>query len=158
MKPRPDSASRRQILTVAGSAALGAALPGLALAQSDWPNRPIRFFVPFPAGGGADLGARVIAAHMGKITLKVDTTQTGTRGPVQLRMQTGKHGELSCRINDVAGSEGRPISPQAAEEKFRDCFLQSRWPVTGPQYDQLRAHMDVLHEVDDMYLFLKDIL
>ena len=100
----------------------------------------------------------LIAAHMGKITLKVDTTQTGTRGPVQLRMQTGKHGELSCRINDVAGSEGRPISPQAAEEKFRDCFLQSRWPVTGPQYDQLRAHMDVLHEVDDMYLFLKDIL
>jgi len=27
----------------------------------EWPNRPIRFIVPFPAGGSTDVGARVIA-------------------------------------------------------------------------------------------------
>src|SRR5262249_55276076 len=27
----------------------------------EWPNRPIRFIVPFPAGGSTDVGTRVIA-------------------------------------------------------------------------------------------------
>ena len=27
----------------------------------DWPSRPIRFIVPFPAGGSTDVGARAIA-------------------------------------------------------------------------------------------------
>ncbi len=98
-----------------------------------------------------------IAVHMSKIVVKVDATQTGTRGPVELRMQTRNHGEVSCRIKDVAGSEGRPISPQAAEDKFRDCFLQSRWPLNELKYEQLRERVALLHEMDDMYLFLKDI-
>src|SRR5438094_733545 len=39
----------------------------LALAMSvaadaqEWPSHPIRFIVPFPAGGSTDIGARVIA-------------------------------------------------------------------------------------------------
>ena len=40
-------------------AALAAAIPFTARAQ-DWPNRPIRFIVPYPAGGSTDVGARVI--------------------------------------------------------------------------------------------------
>ena len=59
------SAARRRILTAGGSIALASALPGLARAQSDWPSKPIRLVVPFPAGGGADMGARAIAVHMG---------------------------------------------------------------------------------------------
>jgi len=35
-------------------------MPATAAAQ-EWPNRPIRFIVPFPAGGSTDVGARVIA-------------------------------------------------------------------------------------------------
>jgi tripartite-type tricarboxylate transporter receptor subunit TctC len=58
---RPE---RRRALAAGGALALGAALPGAARAQAGWPARPIRFIVPFPAGGGADLGARVIANHM----------------------------------------------------------------------------------------------
>ena len=99
MKPRPDSASRRQILTVAGSAALGAALPGLALAQSDWPNRPIRFFVPFPAGGGADLGARVIAAHMGNAFGK----------PVLVENRAGADGVLAAQEVLKAAPDGHTL-------------------------------------------------
>lgn len=46
-------------------AALLAALPlGSAVAQGDWPNRPIRIFVPAPAGGASDMIARTIAESM----------------------------------------------------------------------------------------------
>jgi tripartite-type tricarboxylate transporter receptor subunit TctC len=57
--------TRRQVLAAGGAATLGAALPRIASAQSDWPNKPLRFIVPFPAGGGADLGARVLSVHLG---------------------------------------------------------------------------------------------
>ena len=56
--------ARRRLLGAGGALALSAGLPGTARAQADWQNRPIRFVVPFPAGGGADLGARAIAVHM----------------------------------------------------------------------------------------------
>ncbi len=42
-----------------------AALPFSAHAQ-DWPNRPIRFIVPYPAGGSTDVGARVIGEHLSR--------------------------------------------------------------------------------------------
>lgn len=37
-----------------------------AHAQDGWPNRPIRFIVPYPAGGSTDVGARVIAEHLSR--------------------------------------------------------------------------------------------
>ncbi len=35
-------------------------------AAQDWPSRPIRFIVPYPAGGSTDVGARVIADHLSR--------------------------------------------------------------------------------------------
>ena len=37
---------------------------GTAAAQSQWPNKPIRFINPFPAGGGVDAFARPVAAKL----------------------------------------------------------------------------------------------
>ena len=42
----------------------GVAAPGEAPAQT-YPNRPIRFVVPYAAGGPTDLAARVIAQNVG---------------------------------------------------------------------------------------------
>jgi tripartite-type tricarboxylate transporter receptor subunit TctC len=50
---------RRLILTFAAAGACA----GGARAQS-WPGRTIRIVVPFPAGGSADLSARLLAEHL----------------------------------------------------------------------------------------------
>jgi tripartite-type tricarboxylate transporter receptor subunit TctC len=45
--------------------ALVAAAPATALAQ-DWPSRPVRFIVPFPAGGSTDVAARVVGDYLSR--------------------------------------------------------------------------------------------
>jgi tripartite-type tricarboxylate transporter receptor subunit TctC len=64
----PEAAApRRRVLAAGGALALGAALPGGVRAQSDWPSRPVRLVVPFPAGGAADLGARAVAVQLSSL-------------------------------------------------------------------------------------------
>ncbi|SFK82288.1 Bug family tripartite tricarboxylate transporter substrate binding protein [Falsiroseomonas stagni] len=53
--------TRRGALLAAGSAAL---LPGVARAQADWPNRPIRWINPGPAGGAGDVLSRLVGDRM----------------------------------------------------------------------------------------------
>jgi tripartite-type tricarboxylate transporter receptor subunit TctC len=48
------------------AAALSIALAGAASAQ-DWPTRPITLVVPFAAGGGVDVSARIQAQHMSEL-------------------------------------------------------------------------------------------
>ncbi|MDB5858297.1 MAG: Tripartite tricarboxylate transporter substrate binding protein [Ramlibacter sp.] len=43
-----------------------AALAPAAFAQSTWPSQPIRLIVPYPAGGGTDYFARLVAPGMGE--------------------------------------------------------------------------------------------
>jgi tripartite-type tricarboxylate transporter receptor subunit TctC len=38
-----------------------------ALAQEKFPDRPVRFIVPFPPGGGTDALARILAAKLGEL-------------------------------------------------------------------------------------------
>ena len=59
---KPDI-HRRSILL----AALSAPFAKLALAQANWPTRPIRIIVPFPAGGGADTTLRMIASTLERL-------------------------------------------------------------------------------------------
>jgi tripartite-type tricarboxylate transporter receptor subunit TctC len=57
---------KRQQLLKAALVATGVLLlsPSAVLAQADWPNKPVRVIVPFPAGGSADLVARQVAQHL----------------------------------------------------------------------------------------------
>jgi tripartite-type tricarboxylate transporter receptor subunit TctC len=35
-------------------------------AAQDWPSRPVRFIVPFPAGGSTDVGARLVGEYLSR--------------------------------------------------------------------------------------------
>ncbi len=52
----------RRTLVVAAAACMAAP----ALHADTYPSRPIQMIVPFPAGGITDLGARLVAAHLGE--------------------------------------------------------------------------------------------
>ncbi len=56
-------AKSRRLVAFAAAALLSCAGAGPALAQ-DWPQRPITFIVPFPAGGGTDAFARPLATQL----------------------------------------------------------------------------------------------
>ncbi|RZL48947.1 MAG: tripartite tricarboxylate transporter substrate binding protein [Variovorax sp.] len=55
-----DTISRRGAIAALACAAASAALPAFAQADA-WPSKPIRFIVPFSAGGANDLMARAAA-------------------------------------------------------------------------------------------------
>src|SRR5262245_26325310 len=54
-----------KLRVVAALLALMVSIPMRAEAQ-EWPNRPIRFIVPFPAGGSTDVGARLVGEHLSR--------------------------------------------------------------------------------------------
>ena len=77
---------------VAGLALAAASLlPGLASAQSAYPNRSIRLVVGFPAGGPTDGPARIIA----------DKLRTSLGQPVVVENKPGAGGAIA--VNDVLG-------------------------------------------------------
>lgn len=51
----------------AAAAAALAMIPAMAIAQSDYPSRPVSMVVPFPPGGVADITARPLAEAMGRM-------------------------------------------------------------------------------------------
>lgn len=58
--------SRRNCLAVAASVVLSLTAVGTVVAQSNYPNKPIRLIVPFAAGGTTDIIARAISEPLGK--------------------------------------------------------------------------------------------
>jgi tripartite-type tricarboxylate transporter receptor subunit TctC len=62
----PFSATRRAVLAGVAATALAPA----AMAQSNWPAKPVTVVVPFPAGGGTDAFARPLSAQFSRLTGK----------------------------------------------------------------------------------------
>jgi len=58
--------SRRQALRILATSVAAAACPGLARADN-WPSRPIRMVVPFPAGSSPDLIARIVTEKLATV-------------------------------------------------------------------------------------------
>ena len=57
--------SRRNLLHLAAAATAAGSYPNFAFAL-DYPTRPVTIVVPFAAGGGTDILARILAEPMGK--------------------------------------------------------------------------------------------
>jgi tripartite-type tricarboxylate transporter receptor subunit TctC len=58
------SSSRRRLLATAGATAAALVAGGAARAQADYPVRPVRVIVPFPAGGATDILGRLVAQRL----------------------------------------------------------------------------------------------
>ncbi len=57
---------RRILIAAMLSTCAGSMLPSLAAAQETWPNKPIKFIVPYAAGGQPDVMARVLSTKLGE--------------------------------------------------------------------------------------------
>ena len=58
---------KRQTVIAIGIAALGLLTQGQALAQADYPNKPIKLIVAFPPGGTSDVMGRLMAEELSKV-------------------------------------------------------------------------------------------
>ncbi|WP_137176977.1 tripartite tricarboxylate transporter substrate binding protein [Roseomonas sp. AR75] len=88
----PRGLTRRTALLALGATSLA----GRAQAQSDWPTRPIRILVGYPAGGANDLVARAVAQPLSE-TLKV---------PVTVENRTGAAGTIAADAAKRAAPDG----------------------------------------------------
>ena len=55
---------RRTLLTALAAAGATTAAPWAAAQSANWPDQPLRWVVPYPAGGGTDVLARTVAEAM----------------------------------------------------------------------------------------------
>ena len=56
--------TRRQLLKASAGAVPLLMGAGTAVAQAEWPTRPVKVIVPYPAGGGADTVSRILFAKL----------------------------------------------------------------------------------------------
>ena len=58
---------RRGLIKLSAAAVLAPSIARPAIAQSSWPNKPVRIIIPFTPGGGADTIARFCAMKMSEV-------------------------------------------------------------------------------------------
>jgi tripartite-type tricarboxylate transporter receptor subunit TctC len=102
-----------RVALLVAAVVLAAAMPALA---QDYPNRPIRFIVPYPPGGGTDVVARImndaLAADLGQ--------------PIIIDNRGG-----------AAGNVGTDIAAKAPADGYNILFTLSSHTINPKLYDKL---------------------
>ena len=115
----PHAPSRRHLLALGGGALSLAAGLGPARAQADWPDKPVTFIVPFPAGGGTDAFARPLSAEL--------TKQLGKTVIVDNRGGAGGTLGASIAARSPADTPSRRASTRNFPTILRRTWSPSRW-------------------------------
>ena len=97
---QPRRATLAALFCLAGLAfALTLALGGAAQAQTNYPDKPIRFVVPYPPGGGTDVIARIV----------VERFQAALGQTIVIDNKGGAGGSIGSDL--VAMGQGRAAVP-----------------------------------------------
>ncbi len=115
--------SRRQVLVAAALAACVACTVGGAHAQAAWPGtQPVRLVVPFTAGSGTDIVARLVAERLGPAL--------GTS--VIVDNKPGAGGTLGAAITAKSPADGYTLLVHSAGH------LVNPWIYKGLSYDTIK--------------------
>ena len=133
--------SRRTLLTTLAAAPLASLLPRGAFAAG-YPDHPIRFIVPFAAGGNADLVGRLMGEGM-----------SGPLGqPIIVENRTGAGGSLGAQVVATAAPDGYTLLIGSNGPLSVNPFVQAKLGY-DPLKDfvpiglaNLAPHAIVLHE------------
>lgn len=107
----------RLIATLAAAAAAAsAALPFAVHAQSSYPDKPVRFIVPYPPGGGTDVVARIVQERFAQALAQ----------PVLIENRGG-----------AAGSLGTDIAAKSAADGYTVLFTLSSHTINPAIYPKL---------------------
>jgi tripartite-type tricarboxylate transporter receptor subunit TctC len=125
--------------------AVGVAL-SLPAAAQDWPTRPLRLVVPFPAGGSADVQARVIADELAKAVGQpvVVDNKPGAGGSIGAADAARSAPDGYTLLMATTGTHSSNISlypklPYDPEKDFAPLTLVTIYPqviVPGERYPQ----------------------
>jgi tripartite-type tricarboxylate transporter receptor subunit TctC len=88
------------LLTPLSAALVGPGMANVAWAQAGYPSRPVRFILPFAAGGVADVTARIVAEKLGE--------KLGQR--VVVENMGGAGGIAAARAALQAGNDGHTVT------------------------------------------------
>src|SRR6266436_6666295 len=119
---------RRKVLHLGGAAAIAAAVPSLAFAQT-YPTRPVRLIVGFPPGGGTDILARLMGQRLSE--------RLGQPFIIENRPGAGSNIGTQAVVNAIPdGYTILLVAPGAAinatlYEKLNYNFIRDIAPVAG---------------------------
>lgn len=125
--------TRRGILV---GTAMGATFGGLArpaLAQAAYPNRPIRMLVPYAAGGGQDITARLLAEPM----------RAALGQPVVVENRTGASGMIAADATAKAAPDGYTLMLGGSGETAANAALFGGRMSYDPVRDLRPIHVAV---------------
>src|SRR5262245_1738235 len=114
---------KRKILSAICAGALMSLMASAAHAQSAWPSKPVRWIVPFPPGGPADIVTRIVSSKLAE--------RTGQPNVVENRGGAG-------------GNVGHEAAAKAAPDGYTVLFVVPA-VITNPFY--LKASIDPFKEL-----------
>lgn len=128
----PATISRRALLTLAAATPFAGTR---ALAQTDWPSRPVRVIVPFSAGGAADTSARAVCQRVSELIGQTITIDNRTGGNAVVAagvvLQAPKDGYTF--IWDAANQLTNPVLIKDLPFDYRTAFVPITMAVRAPQ-------------------------
>ena len=110
------SKSFRRVIAILAAFAAFAAVPFEAHAQSSYPDKPVRFIVPYPPGGGTDVVARIVQERFAQALAQ----------PVLIENRGG-----------AAGSLGTDIAAKSAADGYTVLFTLSSHTINPAIYPKL---------------------